>query len=84
MAKLFNYNPVYLGRVFKKETGTSTKEYANKKRIDYAKKPLNNNEMVISASQKVGFNNVTYFNSIFKKLAGITPSEYKKKATSTK
>lgn len=80
MAKLFNYNPVYLGRIFKKETGMSIKEYVNKKRIDYAKKLLKNNETVTSISLKVGYNNVTYFNSIFKKLVGITPSEYKKES----
>ena len=78
LSELFHYNAVYLGRIFKKETGMSIKEYVNIERIKKAQKLLWHNESITGTAQQCGFNNVTYFNGVFKKCTGITPSEYKK------
>lgn len=80
LATFFHYNEVYLGRLFKKETGVTIKEYINKSRVNIAKGFLRNQDSVISAAQKAGFNDVTYFNRIFKKYTSITPTEYKRQA----
>ncbi len=79
IAECFHYNEQYLGRLFKMKTGKTYNEYLNSVRIDEAKHLLTKtNEPIIDISLKVGFNNVTYFNRIFKKLVGVTPGEYRK------
>lgn len=77
LADLFHYNEVYLGRLFKKETGMTLKEYINQSRVGRASKLLRSGEKIIAVAHKVGFNNVTYFNRVFKQHMGKTPSEYR-------
>jgi len=79
VARLFHYNEKYLGRLFKKETGQTFKEYINKKRIQIAQNMLlNTNYTVTEIAVQTGYNNVTYFNRIFKKIKGVTPTAYRK------
>lgn len=77
LAKHFNYNEKYLGRIFKEKTGTSVKQYINKQRILLAKRLLEKGDLVINVATSVGFNNVTYFNYLFKQNVGQTPTEYR-------
>ena len=80
LAKSFGYNEKYLGRLFKSQTGVSFKRYVNEKRTNWAKSLLLNSDMtVIAVSDKVGFNNVTYFNHVFKELCGMSPVAYREK-----
>ena len=82
ISKVFNYNEKYLGKVFKAKTGYTIKEYINYRRVDMAKDMLKaTNLSVIEISLKVGFNNVTYFNKIFKRLTNLTPMEYRRLKT---
>ena len=77
-ADFFHYNKQYLGRLFKTKTGLSIREYINKKRIENsAKLLLSTDYSVIDISYRVGFNNVTYFNRLFKKTYSLTPIEYR-------
>ena len=79
IANIFHYNEVYLGRLFKKQVGIGINDYINLQRIEIAKKRLaTTREKVIDISSGVGFNNVTYFNRVFKKHTGMTPKEYRK------
>ena len=79
ISKIFHYNEQYLGRLFKREVGKSFKSYINMRRLEKAKRLLQGTEdTVITVSGNVGFNNVTYFNRIFKKQYGITPSQIRK------
>ncbi|MBQ9940543.1 MAG: helix-turn-helix domain-containing protein [Clostridia bacterium] len=78
IAKQFHYNKTYLGRLFKKETDTNIKDYINLHRIEKAKSMLvNTDETIISIAYKIGFNNVTYFNKVFKSFMSVTPSQYR-------
>ena len=79
ITRFFHYNNQYIGRLFKNETGYTITEYINHQRINRSKKLLKNtSDTVISISNKVGFNNVTYFNRLFKKETTLTPEEYRK------
>jgi len=73
-----HYNAVYLGRIFRKETGEVFSDYVNKVRIEKSKTLLRGSSMKINdISAAVGFTNRNYYFNIFKKLVGMTPSEYR-------
>lgn len=79
IAKMFNYNSAYLGKIFKKEMGESFNNVLDNIRIENAKKLLSENGYkVYQVSEKVGYSNIDYFYSKFKKYVGISPKEYQK------
>jgi len=78
ISEIFNYNEKYLGKLFKAKTGYSMSEYVNLRRIEISSELLINTELSITEiATKTGFNNVSYFNRVFKKLKGVTPTEYR-------
>ena len=79
IAELFNYNEKYIGKLFKEEEGVGIIEYVNTKRLNKSCEILKlSNHSVTLISQKLGFNNVTYFNRLFKKRFGKSPTEFRK------
>ena len=79
LCKVFHYNRQYLGRLFKKETGKTVKEYILQRRMERAKRALRQEKTaVIEIAADVGFNNVTYFNRRFKAMFHMTPTEYRR------
>ncbi|ADU29462.1 response regulator [Evansella cellulosilytica] len=79
LADLFNYNSAYLGKLFKSYTGEYFNTYLDKVRIKNAKKFLLEGLKVYRVAEIVGYNNVDYFHSKFKKYVGISPSAYRRK-----
>ena len=78
IADIFHYNKLYLGRLFKKETGKSITEFINAQRLKYAVRLLNETEYtIITIAGRTGFNNVTYFNRLFKSEYGVSPKSYR-------
>jgi len=74
-----NTNPYELSRQFKKETGKTIIEYINKQRINEAIYIMENeNISITSVAGMVGYNDINYFTKVFKKIKGITPSQYRK------
>lgn len=74
LAAFFGYNEKYLGRMFKKKTNQSIAQYCNQRRITIAMKALLSTQCSISEiAAQCGFNNVTYFNRLFKLQTGQTP-----------
>ena len=79
MAQMHHYNEKYLGRIFKARLGGSFGEYLNGKRLSYAARLLRKtDESILDISQRAGFNNVTYFNRLFRKKFGRSPSQYRR------
>ena len=78
IANEFSMSPSYLGKLFKSNMNISYNSYINKKRINYACQLLTQTTMGYDEiSKNSGFSNTSYFFITFKKLLGITPSEYK-------
>lgn len=78
IAAFFHYNPLYLGRLFKKETGDTLNNYISNRRLQKARHLLvHTTSSIIDVSTECGFNNVTYFNRLFKNLYGISPTKYR-------
>ncbi|MBO5221361.1 MAG: helix-turn-helix domain-containing protein [Clostridia bacterium] len=81
LAELFHYNEKYLGRKFKEETGETFRQYVNLLRLRHARKMLHTTTSdVVEIALASGFDNVSYFNRLFKARYGITPTEYRKSA----
>ena len=78
VAAKFYMNPFYLGQLFNKEAGMNFNNLLNEVRIEKAKElllkgTLKANEIAV----KVGYSNPNYFLTVFKKITGMSPSEYK-------
>ncbi len=74
----FNYGKTYLSQLFKKHCGLSIMQYYNSLKIKEAKKLIKEGKLTMAKiSEKLGFNNQYYFSRVFKKVEGISPSEYK-------
>ena len=77
-------SPEHLGKMYKKETGTSIKDYLTEYRLQKARELLKTPGIRISdAALAVGFDNFTYFSTMFKKQTGLTPNEYRKQMHSS-
>lgn len=72
----------HFSRLFQKHVGQGFKEYVINKRIDRAKILLENGEPVTTVCYAVGYNDLTHFARIFKRIVGVNPSVYKQKVLS--
>ena len=79
ISAVLSLNPYYFCRLFKTATGSSFCEYLNFVRISKSEKLFKISEKSITEiSLDVGFSSVTYFNRIFRKYKGCTPTVYRK------
>lgn len=75
----FHMNGVYLGQIFKKETGETFLKYLTNYRIQEAKRLLEDNKLSITEiSELVGYRTSQYFSQIFIKSVGMRPQEYRR------
>lgn len=71
--------PDYLSKIFKSETGMHIKDYINELRIDKAKELLIHSSSSISdITAETGFENFSYFSTVFKKATGESPNSFRK------
>lgn len=70
----------YVCTYFKNETGQTLNQYLTAYRIEKAKQLLSDPRYQIAdISSKVGYSNGNYFGKSFKKLVGLSPSEYRER-----
>lgn len=67
----------YFANVFKKEVGESFLEYLTRIRIDNAKALLRQDLRTGDVGSLVGIPDPKYFSKVFKKITGLSPSEYR-------
>ena len=78
LAETLNVSSSYLSTLFKKETGQTLTEYINRRRIKHAKHLLETTRLQIQTiAQHCGIVDVQYFSRVFKRIAGMTPKEYR-------
>lgn len=78
VAKAVNTSTFYFCKMFKKATGIHFTDYVSRIRIEKAKNLLLNPNLRISEiAYAVGFQSLTHFNRIFKKIIGEAPTEYR-------
>ncbi len=74
-------NPDYLGKIFKKVTGDNFSHYVNRYRIERAMEHIrrSGDVKVFELAELFGFGgNSQYFSQVFKKVTGMTPTEYRR------
>lgn len=80
LAQELGYTKYYLTRRFKDETNTSVSQHILTKRIDYAKMLLTDSRLsILEISDKLQFSSPSHFTSVFRKMTGLTPTEYRQK-----
>ena len=79
IAKTFGFTESYLSKRFKSLVGTGINEYINYIRIEHAERLLKTQQYTITEiATRCGFNESSYFASVFKKFKGITPYKFSK------
>ncbi len=79
LAEIVHMSSFYFSSFFKKQMGVNFKEYLNKVRLEQALKLLLSTNMTSAEIvSKTGFRDVRYYNEVFLKTYGMSPSMYKK------
>ncbi|AWB65527.1 AraC family transcriptional regulator [Saccharobesus litoralis] len=79
IAKAIGTSQSHMMKVFKQVTGTTINQFLVEIRIEKAKQRLLS-QNVTDTALDVGFNNSTYFATVFKKHTGLSPKQYQKLA----
>jgi YesN/AraC family two-component response regulator len=78
VAKSVHISPNYLSEKFKEVTGVNFVDYIARTRTERASELLQNSNLRISEiAFAVGFQSLSQFNRVFKKLSGRSPSAYR-------
>lgn len=79
LAEKVYLTPSYISMMFKKRIGQNLSEYLINLRMEKAQEIiLNSNKRICDICTEVGYSNVPYFSTLFKKYHGITPSSLRK------
>lgn len=79
LSERFYINFTYCSELFKKKTGKTFSEYLTQLRMNKAAELLLKGAISVEeTSNQVGYHDYYYFNKVFKKHFGTTPSKYKK------
>lgn len=78
ISKFVSVSPQYFSKIFKDEIGFTFVEYVRQERIEIAKGLLREQHYSVKeVCYKIGYNDPNYFSRLFKKLVGVSPTEYK-------
>ncbi len=81
LARQFYMNPNYCCHLFNKHLGKTFSEHLTELRMKEASRILLNKHLTIDeVGRQAGYPDYFYFNKVFKKFYGVTPSEYRKEA----
>ncbi|MDD9268215.1 AraC family transcriptional regulator [Paenibacillus sp. GCM10023248] len=79
LADRFYLNKFYLAHAFKAIVGMTVTDYVQFKRVEEAKRLLKTTDKsVLEVSLDCGYENVQHFHRVFKKLAHLTPYQFKR------
>lgn len=82
LSEVVGLNSEYLSRIFKEETGCTYSTFLSEIRLKKAAYLLEKtNEKVQRIAEQVGYPNVSYFSTVFKKRFECNPYEYRRKRT---
>jgi AraC-like DNA-binding protein len=83
IARAMHVSTFYFCKIFKKATGLTFTDYLGRVRVEKAKNLLQNPNLRISEiAYTVGFQSLTHFNRIFRKITGEAPTAFRGNGTS--
>lgn len=78
LACRFDVTPNYLSEKFSKEEGLSLIAYINQEKIEFSKQRLRySDDSYGTISYTLGFSSQSHFTSVFRKVTGMTPKQYR-------
>ncbi len=78
VARAVNTSKYYFCKLFKKTTSINFTDYVSRVRIEKAKNlALNPNLRISEIAFEVGFQSLTHFNRVFKRITGMSPTQYR-------
>ena len=78
LSRKYSVESSYFSRIFRQETGDNLMLYITKKKIDKSKEYMIDSKVNLTEiAFMVGYDDYTYFNRVFRKIAGVSPSEYR-------
>jgi len=78
LSKLFHFSAPYISFLFKSTTGENYMDFLRRIRMEKAKEYLEKGELKIyEIANNIGYSDYKYFTLQFKKLYGMSPSEYR-------
>ena len=78
VARAVNTSTFYFCKIFRKATGINFTDYLSRLRVERAKNLLlNPNHRISEVAYEVGFQSLTHFNRVFRKILGQSPTEYR-------
>lgn len=84
VARAVNTSTFYFCKMFKKTTGLSFTDYLSRVRVEKAKNLLLNPNLRISeVAFAAGFQSLSHFNRVFRRIAGESPTQYREKLPRT-
>lgn len=85
VAEAFHFNPIYINRVLKRETGHTFLDILNTIRLQRAVRLLTvSDDSIAEIAERVGLSNQKYFSQVFKKAYDTSPLKYRQLARSGK
>ena len=79
LARLAHLNKYYLSHSFRREFGTSPINYLISRRVDESRFLLRKTDHSLSLIAEIlGFSSLSYFSQCFRRVEGISPTEYRK------
>lgn len=85
LCKEFGIGRSHLQRIFREQTGYGAIEYFCQMRISAAKRCIRENRMNLTdTAASLGYTSIYYFSKQFKKITGMSPSQYQKMVRSSK
>ena len=73
-------SPSYFCKVFRRETGVALMDYLARERIELVKQQLlNRHTRVSEAAFAAGFQSLSQFNRVFRRIVGEAPSDYRER-----
>lgn len=80
LAAEFDLSRPYLCRLFRREVGRTIVQYLHQRRVEHAMALLDTtNRRVVDIAMESGFTDLSHFNTVFRKLVGMSPGDFRKR-----